>query len=77
MKVEVIDEYGSVDCLVTKGIQSLFAVTVWLFDVEVGLGVEIWIVVGNGKWIVEEASSGSGSDSDSDNLGVTSIKSSH
>jgi len=33
--------------------------------------------VGNGKWIVEEASSGSGSDSDSDNLGVTSIKSNH
>ena len=32
--------------------------------------------MGNGKWIVEEASSGgSGSDSDSDNLGVTSIKS--
>lgn len=30
--------------------------------------------MGNGKWIVEEASSGSCSDSDSD-LGVTSIKS--
>ena len=32
--------------------------------------------MGNGKWIVEEASSGSGSGSDSDSdLGVTSIKS--
>ena len=32
--------------------------------------------MGNGKWIVEEASSGSGSGSDNDSdLGVTSIKS--
>jgi len=33
----MIDEYGSVDCSVTKGIQSLFAVTVGLLNVEVGL----------------------------------------
>lgn len=32
MKVEVIDEYDSVDCSVTKGIQSL--VVVILFNVE-------------------------------------------
>ena len=34
MKVEVIDEYDSVDCSVTKGIQSL--VVVILFNVERG-----------------------------------------